>query len=535
MPPSANLPAQPLRSSIAVTLDKGNRFSSEPDAFFDPTLLVERVRGMAPIMRVLRKMRIDHEHGPKRGPGDWALAYLAHVIGTQATIRKWYRLNYRNERLWRACGFTAIPAYKTVWERFIELEQFADLFEEAARLVIQAARKRDSRVGMAIVVDGTEFRTHSQPRHDCRDHEACRTRGTGRTPRLKRVSPDEATRLRQQASTIEDNDPTSAIGKYTEPTGGGLTPIPENGTRQLDVDGGIRYASGGHFWKSYDHEAGLRSYGHKAWWGGLHVKATDVFTGSVIATVVISADKVEHSTLEELFGKVVDAIGVDPLAFVADAGWATDHVHRFLVQRGVTAVIPYRKRHRTSPPSARETQVVDRHGVPRCQHCGLSGDQVRFEKGKNPRVWFECPMPTTPECKQTQVVSCLKDVRRILPIARPTEVYGALRQRRESMEHVHSEWRDRYKCGGKESADRLRRLGLRPQQLRSNAALLIEWVWTLTRQGWLNNQSARVEATALPTDKYHRRLIARRKRWGLLGGGQPMRKAPARRVAIATP
>jgi len=178
-----------------------------------------------------------------------------------------------------------------------------------------------------------------------------------------------------------------------------------------------------------------------------------------------------------------------------------------------------------------ETPLVDRHGIPKC-HCGLPGDQVRFQKGKNPRVWFQCPMPTTPDCLKTQVISCKRDIRRILPIARTTEVYGALRQRRESMEHVHTEWRDRYKCGGKASGDRLRRLGLRPQQLRSNAALLIEWMWTLTRQGWMGDARARVEATPLPLDKYHQRVIAHRKRRGLLGGGQPLR-APSRRVAVA--
>jgi hypothetical protein len=63
----------------------------------------------------------------------------------------------------------------------------------------------------------------------------------------------------------------------------------------------------------------------------------------------------------------------------------------------------------------------------------------------------------------------------LLALGRLTELYHALRRSHQSFEHVYGHWRDRYSSAGKNLESRLKRRGLPAQQLRSDAALVIEW------------------------------------------------------------
>jgi hypothetical protein len=96
-----------------------------------------------------------------------------------------------------------------------------------------------------------------------------------------------------------------------------------------------------------------------------------------------------------------------------------------------------------------------------------------------------------------------------------TELYHALKASHQNYERVHRHWRDRYKCAGKSLDSRLKRRGLAAQQLRSDAALLIEWFKLCLRHGWLGS-ARRSEPGEIKTYSGARRLEAvlasRRKR-----------------------
>src|SRR5262245_46749504 len=83
------------------------------------------------------------------------------------------------------------------------------------------------------------------------------------------------------------------------------------------------------------------------------------------------------------------------------------------------------------------------------------------------------------------------DWRILIPLSRASELYHALRHSHQSYEHVHRHWRDRYSCAGKNLESRLKRRGLGAQQLRSDAALVIEWFRLCLRHGWLGSARRR--------------------------------------------
>jgi hypothetical protein len=51
----------------------------------------------------------------------------------------------------------------------------------------------------------------------------------------------------------------------------------------------------------------------------------------------------------------------------------------------------------------------DRHGVPRCKHCGSDTAFVRFLEAPTPRIWFRCLKSKTPACGGEQTISCAND------------------------------------------------------------------------------------------------------------------------------
>jgi hypothetical protein len=523
-----DVPPRIDKSARAMELPGAVCFSDEPPEFFDPVQLVNWAKSAAPIMRQIRAMRINKGAGPARRAGDWGLAFLAHVASGCTRWSVWHRAMHRDMSFWRACGFDQVPAYKTMWERFRELLEFREAFAEIGDHLVMTARKHDPRVGMWLVVDGTECQTHAQPRHDCKAHEACRTRNRAQSsPRLRSISCEEATKARQSTAEFEDDGYAPPKTWERDPAADGLVPIPANGAVEVAPDGGVRFSAGGHWWRSRDAEAGLRSYGvRRNWFGSIHVKATCAFTGAVVATVTVPASTSEHKTLEKLYAKILKAVGTDPVAFVADRGWATDEVYRFLGQRGVSVVIQYRKRSRMSPAAFEGDDHVDRHGIPICRGCGLSGDYVKTEGGANARVLFRCPAPSTPKCEKVQSLSMSRNVRQILHTPRTSENYAALRPLTKKFETKHKDWREQYGVAGKNFETRLLQIGTAVQQLRSDVARIVEWIRLLVRQGWHGDRQPRTEPQPIPVGGYFTRIVRARQRRGLNGGYAPLRRAP---------
>jgi hypothetical protein len=150
-----------------------------------------------------------------------------------------------------------------------------------------------------------------------------------------------------------------------------------------------------------------------------------------------------------------------------------------------------REAHPWEPPE--DGDLFDEHGVPRCQRCGGPGDQVGaglglyFGRGNKARIRFRCQLVHTDACKGLQSIPCEKDWRILVPLSRLSELYHALRRSHKSYEHLHRHWRDRYSSAGKNLESRLKRRGIAAQQLRSDAALVIEWFRLCLRHGWLGS------------------------------------------------
>jgi hypothetical protein len=201
--------------------------------------------------------------------------------------------------------------------------------------------------------------------------------------------------------------------------------------------------------------------------------------------------------------------------------------------------MPFRKPvvgpHRGVPREQRDTDEYDRHGVPRCKHCGgptrYNGFSV--ESVGSPRVFYYCEAPVTPECQKRQALACSKDWTTLLPLWRTEEAYFALKESHSAYERAHHLFRTRYHVAANSYAMRPKRIGLPWQQLRANAALVVEWLRILHRQGWMGSPRRRNRET---NQREHtnrgilglRKLLDYRRRVGL-----DRRYGPKARLAIS--
>lgn len=513
------------RTTWPVHIPNATQFSKEDRGLVSPLTLVSQIKGMPQVMRLLATTRVDHNHGQRRSPGDWALIYLAYVIGREANVEPWHRAMQDRPEVWRACGFASIPAYPTVWQRFAELEQFADVFEEAAHLLIQLARRKNPLIGAWVYVDGTECETHAMEHHACGPNDACSYKGQRRGPRRNRVSAEQACLLREQDKITDAKD----MARPRKQVPG--TPIPEEGSRD-ETERGVRVVRGGHWWYTRDKDTATRAYGSAKWWDGyMHHRAIDLVTHAPLAVRVTAANKNEKDELPALYERACAATGVEAVAVLADKGLSVSSVYDSLTERGVTLVTPTRKTSKGPVADGRtpaSNPRCDMHGIPTCKHCGLPCDFVGFSnKSGKARVWFKCPVPSTAKCEGVQSMLCSKATRRLIPMWRTSPIYNVLRSQIGNLEHVHEDWRTRYRSGGKSLRDRQRRVGLACQQLRANAALLIEWCWVLMRQGWIGpRRTERAQPVPLSDNGRYARLVKRRKKKYLLGGAYAASKPP---------
>lgn len=68
------------------------------------------------------------------------------------------------------------------------------------------------------------------------------------------------------------------------------------------------------------------------------------------------------------------------------------------------------------PRCGSERWRADRHGIPRCKHCGHETTFVRFQAdtGPNnePRLWVRCSRPVKDVCEGVQTILCKEKCRR---------------------------------------------------------------------------------------------------------------------------
>ena len=500
------------RRTMPVVLPGATAYSDEPPGFLDAINLATRITGYGNFADLMdARVLVKINNGRPRDKGRHWLAYMCWIPSKEPCLRPWY--NKMTPGFWKACGFKHVPSYKTVWMRFRELEQFEEHFRWATNHFIQAARRKDERIGAFVYADGTEVRTHAQPRYDGPAKAGAKPRK--RRPRFRMLSTDEA-RLQRQHDNAEPFDEATT-------TKASRTPLP---------GGGQRFQSGGHYWTSRDPDAGLRSYGNGTYWYGYyHHKVVDMATGAVICVEVHAADESEAEAFPRVYERAVEAIGADPVAVVGDRGYSVDDIYEFLTRRGVTGVFPWRRRNGSDPHRAPAGPDWDDHGVPTCRHCGASGNYLRFnEKVGGGKIWFDCSNPTTPGCNKTQTIHCSRNWRRLLPIWRTGPSYGLLMEHGQQYERVHKQRRENFRSGGKHFIERVRMLGQACLQLRATAACVVEWILVLDRQGWLTpGQAERAQLKAMVPKGAFNRIMGRRRRDHLRGGEWRTHRGPPRR------
>jgi hypothetical protein len=123
--------------------------------------------------------------------------------------------------------------------------------------------------------------------------------------------------------------------------------------------------------------------GAKRFWHGYYSgKAIDHFTGGVIPTVD-SARRQECDLSEDHYDLLRDLVGEAPETAIGDKGFSVESAFRKCTTNGtdrlpVAAPRGDFKRH--------DKDIHDRHGVPRCKHCGAPTSFVRFSPGDASRA-----------------------------------------------------------------------------------------------------------------------------------------------------
>jgi hypothetical protein len=475
-----------MRIDTPVHLPGATEFSADRE-LMTPLWVIETMKQTAWLWKELDEATtLDKNWGRRRDEGSWTLAYLSFVVSGYVDIEPWWASTAGE--LWRACGFTSRPAYQTTYERFVELEGVSEEFFAAATKLIQHARSHEPRVGNHIHVDGTEAETHAALVHDCQPGEDCSYEDDGSgalggaKPTHAHARPKRESTERVRAERWKESE--GPPDESDEPSLGDADEI------KATPDGRTRVRVGKHWYRTLDSTAGIRAYtgprGAKRFWHGFYnEKAIDHFTGAPVAVGVYSASRQEYHIYPELFGRVVQALDGTPQTVSADKGFSVESVFAFNTSQGVASVMPWRKSRGNDYPKDCETH--DRHGIPRCRHCGAPGKFVRFSATPKPRLWFRCVAGTTPACNKDQSISCSTDWRLLLPLWRTDPIYHEIGASHSMYERVHRHWRDRYRVAGDVLANRPKRRGREWQELRAQAALLIEWLRISWREGWLGS------------------------------------------------
>jgi hypothetical protein len=236
-----------------------------------------------------------------------------------------------------------------------------------------------------------------------------------------------------------------------------------------------------------------------------------------LAIHIFPADQSEALEYPHAFALAEDNLLATPKLVAADRGYAFASNYEHNTRRGVGSVFQYRRRvneTRKVAPSA----GFDEDGIPSCKHCGESCDFVRFRidgpKHNRPRLWYRCAAGTEPSCAKEQVVSCSRNWRRLLPVWRTHSAYLAMAQSHKSYEGKHQALRSNYLLAPNAYAIRPKRIGMAWQQLRANAALLVEWLRFHIQGG-----VSALLVTATRRSKVEGRITERRADKGLAGGG----------------
>lgn len=448
---------------------------------------------LAPIYEAVQRSMPGSGFGRKRNGGRFELAYLAFVFSRHPDVRPWWQS--AGHSIWRASGFKERPSYPLCHRRFAELEHplVIDAMEQVARTLIGLAVKgSDGRVGRFLHFDSTEAETHARLEHVCPAWSACwKTKTPGTWRGRGRVSAAATTPVVRAERHLKSADPE-----------------PESAAEDTDIGdaselrrepGRLRVKVGGCWYEVLDPTAGIRAYIRNGvvkrfWVGFYNAKAIDHFVGAPVAVRITSASTQEYYSYPALFRAAFENTGQLPSAVIADRGYSVSPVFEHNTRLGVASVMPWRAHRDRLDRASEDRNDHDRHGIVRCKHCGAPTRMVSFAKtagakrGKDkrgPRLYVKCLLPVTPGCNTRQSIGCETSWRMLLPLWRDSPTYLALRNSHDRYERVHHHWRVRWRSGADDHSLRPKRRGIDNQQLRANAALLIEWLMICWRESWM--------------------------------------------------
>jgi len=470
---------------------------------------------------------LKSDWGRKRIPGNWELVAVAFVCSRYIDIQPWW--DESSDELWRECGFAERPTYRTTWRRLRELEQALDAFLDAIGKVIRHAREHDPRVLAHVHFDGTEDETHAALVHACPPGECPRRKkghscgggrvGSGRRPR--RVSTEVAQNDRQKLNEKPPAE-SSRDKRRREPE---QVEVVRRGSRFVK-----RLLKGGCWYETFDLDGGMRAYAgprgaRRFWHGYYNSKATCHLTRGSIP-IVESASRQEYHIFDDHYDLVCRLLGEPPQTAIGDKGYSIESVFRKCTTNGTAPIFSWRSAGGDGLRHDKPTH--DRHGVPRCKHCGGPTQFVRFYAGdrakpaaeRRPRIGVRCLIGATAECTKDQTIACGEDWRLLLPLWRTDALYHELKESHQEYEGVHRYWRERYKVGVDHISIRPKARGIGWHRLRAYVACLVDWLRILLREGWLGsarrNHRDSERGHQAKGEKAAKRLIAHRYRIGLM-------------------
>jgi len=496
-------------------LDGATRFNDEPGSK-DPVELLRDIKCFPQFLEPIRAeaAAFSRRLGRRRGEGDWVLLYIAYVFSGETAIQS-FLSRWKDSRLWDEAGFRAWrPCHGTVSARFQELE--AGVVYRAVRecgdLTIQQAMRHDDGIGLDVGVDATSFQANARLRHCCPDRDACRALPERAfAPRRADASQVEEERRRLGALPDEDDDGAAATASEEDSR---LKPV-EHGHPMVQAliardadhpdwqplyrEEARYYIQRGHLFRLGDGSAGARRYaGRKFWLGGLLQAIVDVRFGAPLVLKTFAADEQEGDHYPILLEGLEMLTGRPPDRVSGDKALSHPAIFMHNTERGIASVFPWRATRAQPARDAMDFDEVDRHGVPRCRHCGGPGDTTSAGLGFHitgdggPVITFRCMLGINEGCGSIQQISCRTNPRMLVPLSRMSVEYHAMSIAGKHLERVWGHWRRRYGVAGQEPDTRTyRRESIPCQRLRAQTARLIEWFRILLRLGWLAGRSAR--------------------------------------------
>jgi hypothetical protein len=465
---------RPERLQNATNFSRDEELSNHAD-------LIAAMRQYAPEAwaALTDALTVKHIEGRPRAAGCYVSAFIAFTISKYFDIER-FRITSTTAD-WLSWGFEAKPSKSTLHERFSELEGFAESIEEVVgKHLIQRAKRHDERVGRHIHVDSTEADTSAALIHDdakCCAEGACVDQAV-RSQQARRLSRMTAKDAQDERHRIDEEAPD-------ELTDDDIEAVVEETNDLLSIK------VSGHWYLSRDITAGGRAYVQKNgkakfWFGFYNQKAICDFTRAPVAVGDYNARTQEYRIYPDMVERTIRAIGQKPESVIADRGFSVREVFEQNTKAGIASVMPPRKRHKTWRP--RDLETHDRHGVPRCKHCGGETVFVRFRCDPYPCLWVKCATGTlSGVCAKEQRLSCATDWFSLTPLWQTSETYQELLASHSNMEGVHNDWRERYGVAPNTSSTRPARIGVAWQQIRSSFALFIEWFRICYREGWLGS------------------------------------------------